>query len=92
MGVGDVDERLNRVVQLLLVADGRLVPLLAQLARVLGLLGIPAELAGHQAAGQRAPDQDAEPLVDRERHQFVLGVPAGGHGALRSPGLNVTRP
>ena len=33
-----------------------------------------AVLAGQQAAGQRAPDQHAEALVDGQRHQLVLGL------------------
>ena len=35
---------------------------------------VAAVLAGQQPAGQRAPDQDADALVDGDRHQLVLGL------------------
>jgi len=31
-------------------------------------------LARQQAPGERAPDEDADALVDGERHELVLGV------------------
>jgi hypothetical protein len=35
-----------------------------------------AVLAGQQATGERAPDQDPDALVDGDRHQLVLGLPS----------------
>jgi len=72
---GHVVQHLDRVVQLLLVADRRLVPGAGHLPRSIRWRPGTPVLSGQQPAGQRRPDQDAEPLVDGERHELVLGVP-----------------
>ena len=69
--LGDADQRLDDVVQALLIVDRWLVPVGEAPRSGRGLLA-PAVLAGQQAARKRAPDQDPEALVDRERYQFVL--------------------
>jgi hypothetical protein len=69
----DLDECVDDAVELVLVADGRLVPL-GELARSGRRRLIAAVLAGEQAAGQRAPDEDPDALVDRGRDQLVLRV------------------
>ena len=64
-----------------MVVDRRLVPVGESSRSGRGLLA-PAVLAGQQAARERAPDQDPEALVDRERYQLVFGLaglqPVGG--------------
>jgi hypothetical protein len=71
--LADLDEDVDEVVQRLLVVHRRLAPL-GQVPGPLGCLPAPAVLAGQQATGERAPDEDAEPLVDSERDQFELGL------------------
>jgi O-acetylserine/cysteine efflux transporter len=78
--LADADERFHDGVQGLGVVDRRLAPA-GELPRASGRLAVPAVLAGQQPAGQRAPDQDAEPLVDGERDQLVLGL-AGLQGVV----------
>ena len=73
MLLADLDQRLDDVIEALLVAHGRLVPL-GELARAGGRLDATAVLARQQAAGQRAPDQQPEALVDRGRDDLVLGL------------------
>src|SRR5829696_8479926 len=60
---GDLDECVDDVVELLLVADGRLVPL-GQLPGAGRTLLAAAVLSGEQAAGERAPHEDPDTLVD----------------------------
>ncbi len=73
MPLADLDEHVDDVVDLLLVAHRRLVPI-GEVARAGRAVGPAAVLARHQAAGQRAPHEDADALVDRDRHQLVLRV------------------
>src|SRR5215218_7807748 len=73
MSIGDLHERVYGVVELARVADRRLVPA----AHVPPFGGVPVApvLAGEQAAGERAPDEDGALLVEGERHELVFGVP-----------------
>ena len=73
MGVADLGGDLDDVVEALAVVHRRLGPL-AEVARGLGVVLPAAELAREQAAGDRAPHEDAEALVDRDRDQLVLGL------------------
>src|SRR3954470_5167664 len=70
----DLDEGVDRVVQAVLVVDRRLRPALEPAGALRRLLAA-AVLAGEQAAGERAPDEHAEALLDRDRDELVLGVP-----------------
>ena len=71
----DLHQHFDHVIESVLVVDRRLVPI-GEVARSGGGLLPASVLAGKQAAGQRAPDQDAQALVNRERNQLVLGLPS----------------
>ncbi len=71
--LAEADQDLDDVIQALLVVDRRLTPV-GELPRARRGLVVPAVLTGQQAAGQRAPDQNAQALVDRQRDQLVLGL------------------
>jgi hypothetical protein len=67
-------QRLDDVEHPGLVVDRRLAPI----GRVPGSLGsgaITPVLAGENAAGERAPHDDANLLVDRQWDEFVLDLP-----------------
>ena len=62
--IADLDQRLDGVPEPVLVVDRRLAPF----AGVPGALGrrlLPPVLPRQQAPGQRAPDEQPEPLIDR---------------------------
>src|SRR4051812_9500543 len=71
--LGDRDDNLDDVVEPVFVADRWLVPGI-EMARPIGDRLAAAVLAGEQPAGDRAPDQNAEALVDRDRHELVLSL------------------
>jgi len=71
--LGHLHQGLDDVVQLVLVADRGLVPA-GQEPGLLWVRLVAAVLAAQQPAGQGAPDEDAEALVDGDGHQFVLGL------------------
>src|SRR5918998_5690736 len=59
---GDLDEHVDGVVEPVRISHRRLVPAL-DVAASFGVF-VPTVLAGEEAAGQRAPDQDRAVLVD----------------------------
>ena len=71
--LADFHEHFDRVVESLRVADGRFVPA-ADLAGALRVLLPSPVFAGEQAAGEWAPDEHAEPLVNCRGHELVLGL------------------
>src|SRR5207249_11340265 len=67
----DIDDDIDDIPELALVMNRRLLPA-GKLARALGSLLVAPVLARQEAAGKRAPHQDAEPLVERDRQELVF--------------------
>src|SRR5690606_30771885 len=71
---GNGDERVDNRIELFPIVD-RWLAETADMPAAFGFAVAPI-LSRQQSTGQRRPDENAEALILRDRHQFVFGVAA----------------